>query len=143
MQNVINDLQSMTYWILTNKLNSKAKVTQHFNPLKYTMHHLISSKTVVIYCLSYQIIVSFISLFYVQVIRCNRMVANSVLLTFHVNSTPIWRFGNLASRESSIEYNLDLYGGMRLNSVPHLPRFVVMDAKFFIRKVSKFIFYLF
>ena len=27
-----------------------------------------------------------------------------VLLTFHINSTPIWRLGNLASREASIDY---------------------------------------
>ena len=29
---------------------------------------------------------------------------SSVLLIFHINSTPIWRLGNLASIEASIDY---------------------------------------
>ena len=30
----------------------------------------------------------------------------SVLLTFHINSTPIWCLGNFVSRESSIDYTV-------------------------------------
>ena len=33
----------------------------------------------------------------------NPMVASHVLLTFQINSTPIWRLGNLATRETSID----------------------------------------
>ena len=65
---------------------------------------------------------------------CQRPVATgdcelSVLLTFHINSTQIFRHRNLASWEASIDYtalgnNLDLPGFMSFLLVPHLPRCV-------------------
>ena len=64
----------------------------------------------------------------------------TVLLAFHINSTPIWRLGNFASGESSIDYirpfkyNLGLPGVMSFHMVPHLPWLVAMVAKFFMCK---------
>ena len=58
----------------------------------------------------------------------------SVILAFHINSTLIWRLGNLASREASIvymasEYNLYLLEDVSFHLVPHLLRLVALVAK--------------
>ena len=70
-----------------------------------------------------------------QATRCNLMVANYVLFTFHISSTPIWRLRYLASRESSIvirfeEYNLYRPGFMCFHLVPQLPKLVTIVANF-------------
>ena len=50
--------------------------------------------------------------FVIQATHCKL----SVLLTFHIDSTPIWRFGYLASRKASIDYTPFIYriNGLRV-----------------------------
>ena len=67
----------------------------------------------------------------------------SVLLTFHINSMPIWRLERHLWIIGPLEYNLCLPWDMSFYLVPRLPRLVTIVAKFFMceGKVSNLIYY--
>ena len=71
------------------------------------------------------------------------MVANYVLLTFHISSTTIWRLGKHLVIIRPEEYNVNCPGVMSFHLVPHLLKSVAIVAKFFMceRKVSDLIYY--
>ena len=83
-----------------------------------------------------------VQLFVVQAIGCNQMVANYVLLTFHINSTPIWRLGKHLLIIRPYEYNNYLPAVMSFHLVHDLPRLVAMVANYSMceRKVNNLIF---
>ena len=86
---------------------------------KNTVPHLYVKYYVTIKVIIINIIITFIIIIFILVAVASAIIIIfiitsdqlqpdgcklSVLLTFHINSTPIWRLGNLVSREASIDY---------------------------------------